>query len=493
MIATLAYSDLLTAMAPELMLTVGALLIIGVDLAWGKHRSESTRRDTAATLGLVWLVAAIFWVQQLGNPGAMFGEVFQLDALGGVARLGILTLSLLTIGLAPATARLRNPVEFVALVLLATAGLTLMAVAQQLLVVFLAIELASLSLYLLAGFDKSSPASAEAALKYFLFGGMAAAFLLFGFSLLYGLTGSIELPEIALALGAMDTRQPLLLVALVMIVVAFGYKTAAAPFHLWAPDVYQGAPAPAAALIASASKLAGVTVFARLLWPGLSAAAGGPGTDAPLAGWLPVVGILAAASLVLGNLAALAQSNFRRLLAYSAIAHAGIMVLGVMVAGSAGYGPLAYYAITYGLATIGAFAVVGILEQAGVGPAIADLTGLRQRAPFLALTLLVCLLSLAGIPPLAGFFGKFGIFVAAFRSGGALGPTGSLALLGLAASAVGLYYYLVALKHALVLPPTPRSGSTTLAVSGSAQLILWLVNLGLLVLGIAPSLILSRL
>ena len=489
-----AYADLLHAMRPELMLTLGALVVIGVDMAWGKNRSDDARMNTAATLGVMWLIAAAYGVMSVGAPGAMLGGVFRLDALGGVARLGILLLSLLTIALAPASTRLRNPVEFVALILLGTAGLTLMAVAQQLLVVFLAIELASLTLYLLTGFDKRSPASAEAALKYFLFGGMAAAFLLFGFSLLYGLTGSIELPVIAAALGNMGANQPLLLVALVMIVVAFGFKTAAAPFHLWAPDVYQGAPAPAAALIASASKLAGVTVFARLLWPGLSAASGGPATDAPLAGWLPIVGILAAVSIVLGNLAALAQVNVRRLLAYSAIAHAGIMLLGVMVADRAGYGPLVYYAFTYGLATVGAFGVIGILDRADVGPRVEDLIGLHRRSPVLALTLFVCLLSLAGIPPLAGFFGKFGIFVAAFKNGGVGGTTGGLAVLGIAASAVALYYYLVVLKNALVAKPDNATApKNAIPVAASATFLLFAINLALLALGLAPSVILSRL
>ena len=488
-----AYTELLQAMRPELMLTLGAIVIIGVDMALGKRQSDAARMHTAATLGVVWLLAAAYAVFRVGAPGSMFGGVFQLDALGGISRLGILLLSLLTVGLAPASTRLRNPVEFIALILLGTAGLTLMAVAQQLLVVFLAIELASLTLYLLTGFDKRSAASAEAALKYFLFGGMAAAFLLFGFSLLYGLTGSIDLPVISVALGNLDGSQPLLLIALVMIVVAFGFKTAAAPFHLWAPDVYQGAPAPAAALIASASKLAGVTVFARLLWPGLSAASGGPGADLPLAGWLPAVGILAAASLILGNVGALAQTNFRRLLAYSAIAHAGIMVLGIMVADHAGYGPLVYYAITYGLATVGAFGVIGILDQAGVGPRLTDLIGLYRRAPILAATLFVCLLSLAGVPPLAGFFGKFGIFVAAFRSGGIGGATGALAVLGIAASAVGLYYYLVALKNALVVTPAAAADTKPIPVAMSAKLILVIINLALLALGLAPSLILSRL
>lgn len=489
-----AYAELFAALRPELALTLGALVVLGLDLVRGTRRTDAQRLHIAVVLGLLWTAVAAYAVWSAGVRGALFHETFRLDALGRMTRLGVLLLSFLTLALAPGAARLRNPAEFVALVLLATAGFSLMAVAQQLLVVFLAIELASLSLYLLTGFDKTRPESAEAALKYFLFGGMAAAFLLFGFSLLYGLTGSIALPEIATVLAGIDTNQPLLLIALVMVVAAFGFKAAAAPFHLWAPDVYQGAPSISAALIASASKLAGLTVFARLLWPGLGSASGAATLGAHGAGWLPILALVAAASIVLGNIGALAQSNFRRLLAYSAIAHAGIMLLGVMVADRAGYGPMIYYAITYGLATIGAFGVVGVLERAGVGGSLRDLSGLHRRAPFLAAALFICLLSLAGVPPLAGFFGKFGVFVAAFQSGGIGSATGALAVLGVAASAVGLYYYLVALKYALVAAPvTPDDEPATVPVGAGTRLVLVLISLALLALGLAPTLILSRL
>ena len=289
-----------------------------------------------------------------GTDGAAFGGVFALDRLTLVTRLGVIGLALLTVALAGNLSRLANAAEYLALILFATAGFTLMAASNQLLLAFLALELASLSLYVLAGFDKTRPESAEAGLKYFLFGGVSAAFMLFGFSLLYGLTGSIAFPEIARQLAA-QPPSALLVVALVMVLVAFGFKAAAAPFHLWAPDVYEGAPVGSAALIASASKLAGVAFFARLLWAGIGA---------PVAAtWLPVLAILAAASLVLGNVAALAQSNVRRLLAYSAISHAGALVLGVMVAGRSP-GAVVYYALTYGLATVGAFGVIAALEAA---------------------------------------------------------------------------------------------------------------------------------
>jgi NADH-quinone oxidoreductase subunit N len=264
-----------------------------------------------------------------------------------------------------------------------------------------------------------------------------------------------------------------------MVLVAFGFKVAAAPFHLWAPDVYQGAPAPSAAFIASASKLAGFTLFTRLLWPGFHAAAGDAASFNLGPGWLPAVAIVAAASLLLGNLAALAQTSIRRLLAYSAIAHAGALLLGVMAAGRSGPAPLFYYASTYGLATVGAFGVVTAAERGGRCEYIADLAGLHRRSPLLAACLTVFILSLAGIPPLAGFFGKFFVFAAALRMGGIAGPVGWLVLLAIALSAVALYYYLIVLKQALVGAPAPGAPPirvprvTALALAAAAGLIVW--------------------
>ncbi|MDE3130928.1 MAG: NADH-quinone oxidoreductase subunit N, partial [Acidobacteriota bacterium] len=345
------YAGLFRALLPELSLVVGALVVLGYDLLFGKGRPTDERLRTSATLGAMAVAAAAYGTVMSAGIGPVFGGVLMLDTLTTMTRLGVLMLALFTLAIMPGTERLRHPAEFVGVILFATVGFLLMAAAQQLLIVFLALELASLSLYILAGFDKTRAESAEAGLKYFLFGGMAAAFLLFGFSLLYGLTGSIDLGDIARALHA-GTGGPLLAVALVMVLVAFGFKAAAAPFHLWAPDAYEGAPASSAALIASASKLAGVTVFTRLLWHGLGPAAGEFNAPLAPAGWLTAIALVAGASLLLGNLAALAQTNVRRLLAYSAIAHAGVMLLGVMVAGHVGPGPLFYYAVTYGLATV---------------------------------------------------------------------------------------------------------------------------------------------
>lgn len=483
------YAELFRALLPEAVLVLGGLIALAFDLFGARTASLEARSRIAARIGTLSIIGAFAAVAKVGAPGAVFGGVLALDALTWITRLGVLALAGFTTALLPGTLRLRNPAEYIAIILFATAGFTLMAAANQLLIAFLALELASLSLYVLAGFDKSRPESAEAALKYFLFGGISAAFLLFGFSLIYGLTGSIELPMIARQLG---TQPPstLLIVALVMVLVAFGFKAAAAPFHLWAPDVYQGAPVSSAALIASASKLAGFVLFVRLLWSGLQPAAGGLGGAGEAPGWLTVVAMISAISLILGNLAALAQSNVRRLLAYSAIAHAGALLLGIIAAGRSGPAPLVYYAATYGVATVGAFGVIAVIDRGSAAGChqITDLAGLVRRSPLLAFCLLVFVLSLAGIPPLAGFFGKFAVFAAALKLGGLATAAGWLAVLAILLSAVALYYYLIILKQALVVKPAGEPAP--IAVPAEAAVTLVLAAIVLLGLGLFPSVIL---
>lgn len=473
------YAELFAALSPEAALILGALLVLTLDLTIGRKKVREARWDASVRLALLAIALAGCFTFALGANGAAFGGAFMLDALARATRFGVLVLAALSLALLPGTARMRHPAEFVAVVLFATAGFTVMATAQNLLVAFLALELASLSLYVLAGFDKTKPESAEAALKYFLFGGVSAAFLLFGFSLLYGLTASIEIAEISRQIAAAPAN-PLLVVALVMVLVAFAFKAAAAPFHLWAPDVYQGAPAPAAALIASASKVAGFALFARLLWHGVGDATG----QAPL--WMLAVAVLAGTSLLLGNFAALAQRNLRRLLAYSAIAHAGVMLLGVITGGRLGPAALTYYTFTYGLATVGAFGVIAVVERAGRCQDLGDLAGLHRRSPLLAGCLLVFILSLAGIPPLAGFFGKFILFSQALRLGGLTGPTGWLAFLAIALSTVALYYYLIVLKQAYVVAPS-REAEGRIPVPLKPAIALLLVAGLLVALGVFPS------
>lgn len=479
------YLLLTRALLPEIALVIGALVVLGYDLTLGRKLPGTDRLHAALGLGGIATIAALVDTVLVGRMGPVFGATLMLDSLAVATRVGVLALTLLTLGIAAGARTPRHPAEYVAIILFATAGFTLMAAANHLLVAFAALELASLSLYILAGYDKSRLESAEAALKYFLYGAMVAAFLLFGFSLIYGLTGELELGAIAIML-AHTGMSPLLGIALVMVLVAFGFKAAAAPFHLWAPDAYEGAPTPSAALIASASKLAGFALFLRLLWPGLGAAAGGsPGVTV---GWLTPVAIIVGASLLLGNLAALAQGNVRRLLAYSAIAHAGAMLLGVMAAAVTGPGPLFYYAATYGVAAAGAFGVIAVLEANGGCQRITDLAGLARRSPLLAGCLAIYILSLAGIPPLAGFFGKFVVFAGALQVGGLMDPAGWLALLAIAMSAVAFYYYLIVLKQALVLPP--MADATRIRVPLIAGLALALSAAALVVLGALPTLVL---
>ena len=477
------YAELFTTLLPETALVCGALFALFFDILWARHHSTDRLR-VAVMLGLIALAAAAYLAIEGGSPGTRFGGVLILDTMTLVSRVGVFALGALTLALLPGLTRLRHSAEFVAIILFATVGFSLMAAANQLLLGFLALELASLSLYILAGFDKGRPESAEAALKYYLLGGMSSAFLLFGFSLIYGLTGSIELDHIATALSN-TTMTPLLAIALVMVLVAFGFKAAAAPFHLWAPDVYQGAPAPATALIASASKVAGFTLFIRLLWPGLHDVAGSIASASVPSGWLTIVAMLSAASLLLGNIGALAQSNVRRLLAYSAIAHTGVMMLGLGVFVRTGAGPILYYTITYGLATVGTFGVIAVVEANGGCQRLTDLVGLHKRSPLLAGCLLVFILSLAGVPPLAGFFGKFAVFTAAFQLGGISGPAGWLALLAIAMSAIGLYYYLLILKQALIVKPI--EAVTPIKLPLPAALSLLIAAALLVLLGVSPS------
>jgi NADH-quinone oxidoreductase subunit N len=478
------YTGIARALRPEIFLIGGALVVLGLDLAFFRRCNPGRRLHLALGFAAVAVAAALGQAICTETRDAVFGGVFMFDSLAVATRCGVLALVLLVLGVSRGARVSRNPAEYVALLLFAATGFTLMAAAQQLLVAFLALELASLSLYVQAGFDLSRRESAEAALKYFLFGGMSAAFLLFGFSLVYGLTGSIELHQISVVL-ANQSSSPLLAVALIMILVSFGFKMAAAPFHLWAPDAYEGAPAPAAALIASASKLSALVLFIRLLWSGFGSAGG----NLLLPGWVPTVALLAAASMTLGNLAALAQTNVRRLLAYSAIAHAGSLLLGVITVGTAGPGPVFYYAATYGLATVGAFGVIAIVDRVGECQRITDLAGLYHRSPLLAGCLFVFILSLAGIPPLAGFFGKLFVFSAAFNIGGLASPPGWLALAALLLSIVSLYYYLLILKQALVLAPPANAGR--IETPSLAALALITCAALIIMLGVFPSVILG--
>ncbi len=376
--------------------------------------------------------------------------------------------------------------EYLGLILFATVAMMFLVSTQNLLLIFIALEFLSLSLYLLTGFDKQRRQSAEAALKYFLFGGMSAGFLLFGISLLYGVANSLDLRIVATAAAA-ATLDPLMLVAIVMVAIGFGFKVAAAPFHFWAPDAYKGAPTTSAAFIASSSKVASFFVFTQVVTIGLAGAAGSASLPAFKPGWVPILIILSALSMLVGNLAAIAQSSLRRLLAYSAVGHAGYMLLGLIAHTPQSLSALIYYVLTYALAALGAFGVLQALDAEGVDT-LTSLAGLSRRSSGLALCLLIFLLSLAGIPPLSGFFAKFILFGSALNTGDHFALLW-LVLLAIAMSVVSLYYYLRVLKQVYVTP-VPE-GAKPITSSPLTLVTIWVIAGLVILLGCAPNLLLN--
>src|SRR5438094_865429 len=361
---------------------------------------------------------------------------------------------------------------------------------EELLMIFIGLELLGLSLYVMTAFDKTDVRSAEAGLKYLLFGSTSSAFTLFGISLIYGMSGTTGLAAISEKLATASV-QPLLAVGIVMTLVGFAFKIAAAPFHLWAPDAYQGAPVPSAAFIASGSKVASFVVLGKIVLVGFAPARGSADWHAMLAGWSPVLAVLAALSILLGNFVALAQANVRRLLAYSAVAHGGYTLLGIIAGGRDGFSATLFYTSTYAVTLVGAFAVVGVVRRESGGDDLQNFAGLAARSPFLTASMSVFLLSLAGLPPLAGFFGKFYLFSAAFRSGANHGLLW-LVTLALFGSLISLYYYLIVLKvifqsqspEAHLLASVAWNGLSNLTIAFAAAIVLFL--------GISPQFLVAR-
>lgn len=503
------YADLFRVTLPETVLEVAALLVLVVDLGFLRKAALQTREMIAAILGVIGCGAAVAMLPlQAGSGVAYPGSHELMLATGGysaIAQAGILILTVFTVFLLIGSEFTEHVGEYVAVVLMAATGGLLIAAAQDLLVIFVGLELLSLGLYILTAFAKRSDKSAEGAIKYYLFGGMSAAFLLFGFSYLYGLTGSTNLHEIMRGLygTTANSSAPLLYVALVMIAAGLGFKVAAVPFHLWAPDTYEGAPAPAAAFIASVSKVAS---FALLI--GIGTAAAHAFGDARIVRtevlvrvgqnplpkyfgfsgpWSVIVTLIAVASMVLGNLAALVQTSVRRLLAYSAVAHAGyiLLALAYFSHSTASTYAVLYYILTYGLTTVGAFGAVSVVERISGSDRMEAFVGLYRRNGLLAAIMLVLFLSLAGIPPLVGFWAKFNLFAAVLGANRGVVPF-TIVALAVAMSAVSLYYYLQVLKRVFVVP---AADETPLKANSITIGVLAVIALGVVVLGCLPGLL----
>ena len=458
------YRELLSLAIPQVILVITALVAMAIDLLALRRSSTATRFTVASILGSLGCAISIARlclgpVQTNIANGVLIGNPFT-----DIAQIAILALTITVLLLAANSAFTRHVGEYVLLILLATTGMLFLVATQDLLVIFVSIELLSLSLYILAAFNKQSRFSWEAALKYFLFGGMSAAFLLFGFSILYGLSNSTSLPQIA---ASVHSLSPLLVIAIVTTTIGLGFKVAAAPFHFWAPDVYQAAPAPSAAFIASGSKVASFIAFFQIAAIGLAGAQGTATYGHFVRGWVPVIAMVAAFSMLLGNFVAIRQRSVRRLLAYSAVAHAGYMLLALTAHAQQSLASLVYYVVTYSAATIGAFAVLSVIEARTGSDLMADLAGLSRREPVLSFCLGLFFLSLAGIPPLAGFFAKFYLFVAVLQSTPGSMPLLWLVILAIATSAVSLYYYLRVLKAIYITKPEPPSQQIAVGSNGA--------------------------
>lgn len=484
---TFSYLSLLHLVLPEVIVVIAALCVLSVDLMFLRTAEARLRGSVGALLSIAGCAAAIGWILHTPQTANVLNGMLVLNPLAERIQIALLILTMLTVLIFIGSTFTDHISEYLSLFLLATVSMMFLVSTLNLLVIFLSLELLSLSLYILAAFNKRSARSAEAALKYFIFGGISAAFLLFGFSLLYGLSNSINLVSIANTLHG-PALDPLLLVAIVMVMVGLGFKVAAVPFHFWAPDVYQGAPTVSAGFIASSSKVASFFLLYQVMVIGLAGAEGSSAWHGYASGWVPVVAIVAALSMVLGNLVAIMQTSVRRLLAYSAIAHGGYTLLGVLSHTDQSFSALLYYAITYALTVLGAFGVVALVEEETGGDTLSHFAGLSRRAPVPAFCMMIFMLSLAGIPPLAGFFGKFYLFSAALASTpGTIGLLW-LVILAIAMSAVSLYYYLKVLKYIYVTDPP--AGTAPIRISVLRQAVLCLIALSVVLLGCAPNLLL---
>ena len=478
----MSYLELLKLASPEGIVVVTALVVLAIGLTTER---ASASCSAIAALGLAIAIGAVL---MLPPKATLFGGMLAITPLTSLFKIICLGLALFTVFLAHSDRASRNPGEYLAMLLLATIGLMLLVGSEELLMIFIGLELLGLSLYVMTAFDKTDVRSAEAGLKYFLFGSTASAFTLFGISFIYGMSGTTGLSAIGQKLSS-GPVQPLLAVGIVMTLIGFAFKIAAAPFHLWAPDAYQGAPVPSAAFIASGSKVASFVVLGKIVLVGFAPVHGSADWHAMVAGWSPVLAALSASSILVGNLVALAQTNVRRLLAYSAVAHAGYTLLGLVAGGREGFSATLFYTTIYAVTLVGAFGVVALVRRQTGGDDFRNFAGLASRSPLLAGCMSIFILSLAGIPPLAGFFGKFYLFGVTLGAGGNHGLLWLVAL-ALFGSLISLYYYLIVLK--VIFVDEAATQTSPVKVDLLSRISLSALALLVLLLGIAPEAVVTR-
>ncbi len=368
----------------------------------------------------------------------------------------------------------RYTAEYFILLLSATLGMLLMASSQEMITFYIALELLSISSYILSAYQKSNPRSSEAGIKYLLLGAMASGVLLFGMSLIYGATQTLHFTQIASAIAA-GPSSPILYIGIVLVLTALSFKIAVVPFHMWVPDVYEGAPTPVAAFFSVGTKMAGFAVLIRLFL----GAFGGLKHE-----WGILMAILSAVTMITGNLLAIPQTNIKRFMGYSSIAQAGYILIGVAMASLNGLGASLFYFVAYLFSNLCAFAVIIIFGGHSGGDDIEDYRGLSRRSPILAVTLLIGLMSLGGVPPLVGFLGKLYLFSSAVESGFIW-----LVVIGVLMSVVSIYYYLMVLKKVYIDAP---KDAVPITISYREKFILAVCAAGTIIFGCCPQLVFNH-
>ncbi|MDI6736285.1 MAG: NADH-quinone oxidoreductase subunit N [bacterium] len=447
-------------LSPELIIFAAAILVIVIDLILPKGKGIS---GWLTIIGLLASLSSTFTLRQ----GEIFGGMLVLDNLAIFSKQLLLAITILvTLSSVDYIKKLpANRGEYYGLLLLATLGLLFMVSAAEFITLFISLELASLSCIILAGYLKKDPKSAEAGVKYLLFGVLSSAILLYGLSFLYGLTGSTFLKDIC-----PETMSPIVLLTIILLMAGFGFKIAAVPFHMWVPDTYEGAPTPITTYLATASKVAGFVVILRVFLVCF--------VDIKV-DWLMLMAVLSVLSMGLGNLCAIPQTNIKRMLAYSSVAHAGYILIGLAVVTDIGIGAVILYLLVYSLASLGAFLVVIAFSNQTGSDTIEDYAGLWKRAPLLSLAMLLSLVSMAGIPPLAGFIGKFYLFAGAIKEGLIWLPVA-----GVLFSVVSVYYYFMVVKTMYFKEPKE---STPIITGKPLSIGILIAVMSIIVIGIYPA------
>jgi len=462
-------------LSPELSLCGIALAVILLDLF-------IEQKKVLAGISVIGLIIPIaFTIALWGEQQASFSGMLVVDNFSLFFKFLILSIAALVIlssvDYVSKFARFQG--EYYALILLSAGGMMLMASTGELISIYIALELSSISLYALASFLKD-PKSSEAGLKYMILGAISSAILLLGMAFVFGLTGTTHLDQIADKVGGLIsegqlTDSPALLLGIVLMVAGFGFKIAAVPFQMWVPDVYEGAPTPITAYLSVASKAAGFAVILRVFYTAF-------GAETISGDWAMIFAVLAALSMTLGNVVAIAQSNIKRMLGYSSIAHAGYIMVGLAAIGTLGKGGVLFFLAGYALANLGAFIAIIAISNKISSDEITDYSGMARRSPVIAFILAFCLISLIGIPPTVGFMAKFYIFNAAIQEN-------LLWLVIIAAlnSVISAYYYLRVVKLMYVGEPASEEAIPS---SIPLRITLAITSLGVLVLGISPWLVL---